>query len=225
MDAPQILLDALNSSITSGTFVDTKIYVFSRREASGRVSSPQSLYCNGHVLNTIPYFSTHGFSEGRTKDINGGFPPGADSFPYTDHYDYLSDSDLEDEEPIEHCEQELPSIAQVLGSEARMTPGNPPQPSRGMSEVENRRIRDRVSERMGRVAIVRDIAAVTFEALIYYLYTGEVIFAPFSSDPRRELTTEPRTGNWKAAKPPSPQGDASYSFLASTCDDFAIYPL
>jgi hypothetical protein len=58
MDTPQILLDALNKSITSGKFVDTKIYVFSRREASGRVSSPQSLYCNGHVLNTIPYFST-----------------------------------------------------------------------------------------------------------------------------------------------------------------------
>jgi len=40
-----------------------------------------------------------GFSEGQTRDINGGFP--ADSHPYTDDYDYLSDSDLEDEEPQE----------------------------------------------------------------------------------------------------------------------------
>jgi hypothetical protein len=84
------------------------------------------------------------FSEGRTKDSNEGFPvpPGADPFPYTDNYDYLSDSDLEDEEPIEFCEQELPSIAQVLGSKAppATTPGNPSQPSRGISEVENRRM-------------------------------------------------------------------------------------
>ena len=57
MDAPQFLLDALNESITSGIFIDTKFYVFSRREVSGRVGSPRSLYCNGHALNTIPYFS------------------------------------------------------------------------------------------------------------------------------------------------------------------------
>ena len=31
------------------------------------------------------------------RDINDGFP--SDSLPYTDSYDYLSDSDLEDDEP------------------------------------------------------------------------------------------------------------------------------
>lgn len=35
------------------------------------------------------------FSEGQTRDINGRFPP--NSNPYTEDYDYLSDSDLEDE--------------------------------------------------------------------------------------------------------------------------------
>jgi len=35
------------------------------------------------------------FSEGQERDINEGFP--SNSHPYTDHYDYLSDSDLEDE--------------------------------------------------------------------------------------------------------------------------------
>jgi len=33
------------------------------------------------------------------KDINGGFP--SDSHLFTDDYEYLSDSDLEDEEPQE----------------------------------------------------------------------------------------------------------------------------
>jgi hypothetical protein len=55
---PHFLLDALTESIISGTFIDTKFYIFSRRDASGRVGSPRSLYCNSRVLNTVPYFST-----------------------------------------------------------------------------------------------------------------------------------------------------------------------
>jgi len=61
MDPPQFLLDALTDSITSGTFIDTKLYVFSRRERSGRVGSPRALYCNSRVLNTVPYLSACGY--------------------------------------------------------------------------------------------------------------------------------------------------------------------
>jgi len=61
MDPPQFLLDVLTDSITSGTFVDTKLYVFSRRERSGRVGSPRALYCNSRVLNTVPYLSACGY--------------------------------------------------------------------------------------------------------------------------------------------------------------------
>ena len=58
MDQPQVLLDALNDSIISGTFVDTKFYVFSRRDSSGRVGAPRALYCNSRVMNTVPYISS-----------------------------------------------------------------------------------------------------------------------------------------------------------------------
>ena len=58
MDPPHILLDALHDSISSGTFIDTKFYAFSRREGSGRVSSPRALYCNGRILDAVPYFSS-----------------------------------------------------------------------------------------------------------------------------------------------------------------------
>ena len=88
-----------------------------------------------------------GFLEGQTKDINEGFP--SDSFPYTDHYDYLSDSDLEDEfscfegeeeEPAEDGEQELPRSSQ--DSDTGITPAgtsdDPPWPSpAAVSEVGN----------------------------------------------------------------------------------------
>ena len=58
MDPPHLLLDVLSDSVTSGAFIDIKFYVFSRREASGRVGSPRALYCNNRILNTVPYFST-----------------------------------------------------------------------------------------------------------------------------------------------------------------------
>ena len=73
---------------------------------------------------------SEGFSEARTKDINGGFP--SDTLDYIDDYDYFSDSDLEDEaekdgEPAGDDELELQHSSQ--DSESRVppttTPGNP----------------------------------------------------------------------------------------------------
>ena len=64
-------------------------------------------------------------------DINKGFPP--DEPPYTESYDYLSDSDLEDDEP------EKPRGGQV--PDQQITPDNAvdnlPQPPQDTSEAEN----------------------------------------------------------------------------------------
>ena len=56
MTATVSLREALNKGIASGTFVDTKIVLFSRR-GSGRVCGPKALYTNSHVLKSIPYFN------------------------------------------------------------------------------------------------------------------------------------------------------------------------
>jgi hypothetical protein len=58
MDPPQFLLDALTDSVSSGTFVDTKFFVFSRRETTRCVGSPRALYCNSRVLDAVPHFFT-----------------------------------------------------------------------------------------------------------------------------------------------------------------------
>ena len=58
MTQPEVLHAALNDSITYGRFIDTKFYVFSRREKSGRVGTPKALFANGRVLRTVPYFET-----------------------------------------------------------------------------------------------------------------------------------------------------------------------
>ena len=65
------------------------------------------------------------------RDISEEFPP--DSLPYTDSYDYLSDSDLEDDE----SEQPYSDQSSDLGTTADETPKNPPQASPGRSGVEN----------------------------------------------------------------------------------------
>jgi len=87
-----------------------------------------------------------GFSEGQTKDINGGFP--SDSHPYTDDYDYLSDSDLEDGHSCSEEEEEglpeddgseLPSSLQDSESQMPLTPPSEdlPQPAADVTEVQN----------------------------------------------------------------------------------------
>jgi len=56
MSLPQALEEALLDSLSTGTFVDVKLYVFSQRTPSGRVRAPRPLYANSHVLQTVPYF-------------------------------------------------------------------------------------------------------------------------------------------------------------------------
>jgi len=85
-----------------------------------------------------------GFSEGQTRDIDEEFP--SDSHPYTEYYDYLSDSDLEDEssyseeeypEAAESDNSEMPPSPHDPGSQVLSTvpPEHPPQPSPDAGEV------------------------------------------------------------------------------------------
>lgn len=56
MFPPQVLHCALSDSLDSGVFVDTKFYLFSRRNASGKVCRPWPLYANSLTLKSVPYF-------------------------------------------------------------------------------------------------------------------------------------------------------------------------
>ena len=70
------------------------------------------------------------FLEGQIRDINEGFPP--DSLPYAESYDYLSDSDLEDDEP------DRPLGDRDLNSEPPAKALENPQPgSQDASEVKD----------------------------------------------------------------------------------------
>jgi len=87
-----------------------------------------------------------GLSEGRARDIDGGFP--FDSRPYADDYEYLSDSDLEDgpscseeedKEPPEDGGPELPSNLRDSRPQVPLAPlsGGLPRPPPDGSNVQN----------------------------------------------------------------------------------------
>jgi len=46
--------------------------------------------------------------------------------------------------------------------------------------------------------------------MLCFLYTGEIKFAPFSSDPRRGLPAQARTGDWNAGSLSSPSAKSIY---------------
>ena len=55
MSIPIPLQEALMDSITSGTFVDTKFWVFSKHRSNpGRVGGPKALFVNEHVAKRVP---------------------------------------------------------------------------------------------------------------------------------------------------------------------------
>jgi len=120
------LREALNASITSGHFVDTKIYLFSHRSTTGRVCKPKALYANSVVLKTVPHFNTResprnmsdfhvvtpdqlvlsgNYCEAATRDLDEDT---ADGDAIGENYGYDSDSDLEDAEDLKAMEEPPP---------------------------------------------------------------------------------------------------------------------
>lgn len=116
MAATPPFCEALSEGIASGTLVDTKIILFSRKNYSGLVYGPKALYTSSHVLKSIPYFDHRespprpfrrhskdsvpkvlfgNFIEAGSKD----FDETLDDDEYSSDYDYDSDSDLEDGSP------------------------------------------------------------------------------------------------------------------------------
>ncbi len=113
MAIPFPLQEALGHSITSGTFIDTEFWVFSKRGSMpGRVGEPKALFVNGHVVRTVPRLGARMFvissrggclshrfivlDQKEAKDnLRTRFP--ADKRPYTCDYDHDIDSDLEED--------------------------------------------------------------------------------------------------------------------------------
>jgi len=59
MSVPPPLWDALNDSIVSGVFIDTKFVVFSKRDKiTGRIGQRRVLFANSLVVKSVPVLAS-----------------------------------------------------------------------------------------------------------------------------------------------------------------------
>lgn len=168
MAAVTALCEALNQGISSGSLIDTKILLYSRRDPSGRIYQQKALYANSHVLKKVPYFKgrectptfktrneSHiiilkvlfgNFSESQTKD----FKEEVDEEESAKNYGYLSDSDLEEDE------DDRPSFKYTGKSKGHSFD---PFPAPGGENVVYEKNDEHVGK--GKVVIIPDMAFIT----------------------------------------------------------------
>ena len=108
MAATTALREALNQGISSGSFIDTKIILYSRRDSSGRVSQPKALYANSQRFEVL--FGN--FAESQSKD----FKEAINEEETAEDYGCLSDSDLEDDDEEKTTSPKNPSEPKGAGS-------------------------------------------------------------------------------------------------------------
>ena len=68
MSIPPPLWDALDDSIFSGVFIDTKLIVFSKKvKATGRIERPRILFANSTVVKSVPHLASRRATIGSTE--------------------------------------------------------------------------------------------------------------------------------------------------------------
>ncbi|KAF9785359.1 hypothetical protein BJ322DRAFT_826989 [Thelephora terrestris] len=144
------------------------------------ITKPTALYANTHVLKTVPYFSdllSGVYSETEPKD----FSEPIDEDEQAENYGHYADSDLEDEDDAVYATWEA---AKTAAPPKRNPPSPSPSPADdGDSEpVYGER---NESSRKGTIIKIHDIALITFQAFLMYLYTGQIEFAPYGSEENR----------------------------------------
>lgn len=200
----QMLRAALNASITGGSFVDTRLHAFSRREGD-TVSRPRPIFVNSIALRgTSPEFDLL-LTGARAVDIFDDGPDVGAEQASAAEYGYESDSDLDDDgddAPASTGASRPTAPTQTLTP--RASPTQRGRPASGSSDVTSD---DHAMHHSGRSVFVKDAAHKTLKALVAYLYTGEIDFAPLQSANAR------------------PAGQRGSAYEAPLCSPKSIYRL
>ncbi|KAF7324126.1 hypothetical protein MKEN_00635000 [Mycena kentingensis (nom. inval.)] len=182
----------LVDSMAGKDMVDLKFYLFSRRKGFREVTCPKHVYARaalleGHsdCLDSI-ISGGDGFGESAVVDLHNHTKPG----DAASEYDYMSDSDLDEEEQspeigavgasqdVSSSPPVMPPISEDLGSGISAPAAEAAAaaaPPNGMA-------------RPGRVIPVGGTAYKTWNALIFYLYTNKISFTQNPS-PIQEIPT------------------------------------
>ncbi|KAF9785398.1 hypothetical protein BJ322DRAFT_1006548 [Thelephora terrestris] len=175
MAATLSLREALNESISSGRFEDTKVILYSRRDSSGKICRPRALYASSHVLKSVPYFNdllSGTFAEAESKDFSEAIDDGETA----EDYGYYSDSDLEDDDHVANSTGPLETAASS-GEDSSSQPSS----YFGNDNLPCAHDDFRKRPQQGKIIKVQDVAFVTWRSLFFYLYTDSIQFAPLKS--------------------------------------------
>ena len=137
MTIPIPLQEALRDSITSGSFVDTKFWLFSKRTSNpGRIGGPKALFVNERVAKSVERLGactsifrcssksqtnpSSVLEEQKSKEnLRARFPENRK--PCTSHYDYEDDSDLEggddDDDDDDDISDDEPTVPPQVATE------------------------------------------------------------------------------------------------------------
>jgi hypothetical protein len=177
---------ALEHSLQTGVFIDTKFYVFSKRLQLGRVGRPLALFASSALLQEKSIYMTTHMSQNRPSDsafVDLGSDFMSEEDPCTHKYDYELDSDL-DEDDL--ADDDVKTVVDGIGSssdvwedtvdaevvnDVRSIQCQPPAYSPRPAHFQS----------IGRTILVNDTAFKTWQALILYLYSGNIEFLPLKS--------------------------------------------
>ncbi|KAJ7744157.1 hypothetical protein B0H16DRAFT_1560366 [Mycena metata] len=173
------LKSVLKESLTGKDLLDMKFYAFSRF-GSGVATHPLPLFAKVSLLTGFPedldnLLDGGGFSESSIVNLDIHTPEDSQF----DGYGYDSDSDFEsdeEQEPEALSSGGVSSDGEHKNSRAKSPPNN----SIGVEKYLRR----------GRIVVLKDTAYRTWKALLYYLYTRQINFAPLRSENCLGLETE-----------------------------------
>ncbi|CCL99857.1 uncharacterized protein FIBRA_01882 [Fibroporia radiculosa] len=240
-----VLRVALKTALTGGEFIDTRIYAYSRRTVSGGVDHPLPVYANSETLTEVSnYFDTvlsGGFAESSVNSLDADSLSGETGS--ADEYEYYSDSDLEDEDvpadaaasthPLGRVDGAGDDAAVVAGDEADRaisSAGGEIEVTGALSLFSLSNSHNDTStssqavptvdstRRYGRTVFMKNMAYKTLRAFIFYVFTGEIKFAPLKSQLEHENGRQPEAADNRKAPTPPPCSPKSMYRLAHMCD-------
>ncbi|KAH8078387.1 hypothetical protein BXZ70DRAFT_961562 [Cristinia sonorae] len=165
---PTTLQLAIAESLHHANFTDTAYYLFSTRLSSGRVGKLKPVYANSTILKAA--------GQHFRGQLSAGFSSHHILPEETDSYDYSADSDLEDDDVDDGQIMSLGSSegkGQLAGDVTDINSLTSPTPQSSVME-ENSKFKH--------CLVIPDVALKTWRALIFYISTGRVEFAPLRSE-------------------------------------------
>ncbi|EKM49883.1 uncharacterized protein PHACADRAFT_214399 [Phanerochaete carnosa HHB-10118-sp] len=170
------LEDALADSLSGIQFIDTTFYACTRRLQSGKAGKPRAVRANSTILKaSSTYF--RGLLSGPAYSVASSDALSAEHFQGSDdRYECESDSDLEDEDDDLDVFGSLLATPSEVESAKEKTDDKPAGLLHTDSASGAAAIKDGT-----RAVRMNSVAADTLEALIFYIYTGNIYFLPLRS--------------------------------------------